>query len=170
MCVTSDCGASCLDQQNLCNLHTYTADPWSLLAKLKWTELHSALPLLQLMSHAASVSSLLEADCAGECLLQFLSDLEVINLASTCQAWRQAISFLLIPWLKDISEGLERRPLACKVSVRTVLSAVALNGADRTTGTPLCSHTRSATCIVTTSHLCSQLAGEQQVYSQGHVV
>ena len=96
------------------------------------------------MSHAASINSLLQADLAVQRLLQSLTDLELTNLASTCQDWKQAVSSSLTPWVKDVSEGLERRPIACKVSVRTILRAITLHGASRTAGTPGSSRIRSA--------------------------
>lgn len=78
-----------------------------------------------------AVHTILKADSALQRLLHLLSAPDLISLASTCQALKQAVLLNVIPALIDVTGGLERQRVACKPSLRLAVKAIRLS-ADST--------------------------------------
>ena len=90
---------------------------------LQSSRVRTCLCMQQRLSTCA-INTLLQADLAVQRLLQFLPDRELANLSCTCLAWKQTVLQAVVPSLHDITEGLEPRPVACKLSLLIALNGV----------------------------------------------
>ena len=67
-------------------------------------------------------------------LLHLLSTKELINVASTCNEWKQAVLSALEPNYKDVSRGLEPKLVPCDVVLQLAVKLIALAKTQATLG------------------------------------
>lgn len=76
------------------------------------------------------------ADYVVRQLVSLLSAQELTTLAITCVEWKEAVLAALEPRTKDISGGLESKPVPCKISLLLAAKFIAVSKSETRPGIP----------------------------------